>query len=346
MYRASADDIPRIKEPLSADTVIINSVAQYFPSRDYVLRVIRSLAQLDGVKTIFFGDVRSYAQYRDFLAARALHMLGAEATPKEVRAVMAQLESSETELLLDPAFFTGLQGQLDGCISHVEILPKAMHASNELSRYRYAAVLHVRQQSQDVQVQDVEPNRWVDFEKEGFDRQALLQHLQNAPPASAVAVSNIPHSQTIYDRSIVDALDDTEQQLDPTTWLSFVRDAAQARSALSVVDLKSLAKEAGYRVEVSWNRQFSQRGALDAIFHHTGADSGGERTLFRFPTEHEGRLQSQLSTEPLRQQFRRTIQQKIQEEMVGQLPEHMAPERIVVVDKIPAASQSAVPSGQ
>ncbi len=56
---------------------------------------------------------------------------------------MAEMEEGEEELLVDPAFFTGLTSRLPGKIRHVEILPKKMRATNELSAYRYAAVVHL-----------------------------------------------------------------------------------------------------------------------------------------------------------------------------------------------------------
>ncbi|KAK2599048.1 hypothetical protein QQS21_005515 [Conoideocrella luteorostrata] len=340
MYNASAGDIHLIREDLSPETVIINSVAQYFPSQDYLFKVIKDLVQLKGVQTLFFGDIRSYAQYRDFLAARALHMLGGEATPDQVRAVMTQLESSETEFLVDPAFFTGLQDRLPDYVGHVEILPKAMHATNELSCYRFSAVVHIRQNGQPMQVHTIDQSQWHDYESEALTRHSLRQMLQTPSTPSVLAVGNIPHSKTAFERHIVDGLDNQGQQLDPATWQSSIRDKAQSRSALSVVDLKALAQEAGYGVETSWARQFSQRGGLDAIFHKIGTTEGSGRVLFQFPTEHQGRAQNTLSTQPMRQQFRRSVQEQLREKMKSELPSHMTPDKIVVVDKMPAVAQA------
>lgn len=335
MYNASAGDIHKITEDMAPDTIIVNSVAQYFPSQDYLLKVIKGMVRLNGVKTIFFGDIRSYAQYRDFLAARALHMLGDQVSPEEVRAVMAQLELSETEFLIDPAFFTALEDQMSEYIEHVEILPKTMHATNELSCYRYAAVLYLKQQGQTLQVRDVDSNQWVDFKEEGLSRQSLLQHLQQPSTSPIVAIANIPHSKTMFERIIVDTLGNNTQQLTSDAWLSSIRERALAQSSLSVVDLKSLAKETGYRVETSWARQFGQRGGLDAIFYRSeDLDSQG-RVLFKFPTEHQSRPNSHLSTEPLRQHFRRNVQEQLRETMKNQLPLHMIPDKIVVLDKMP-----------
>lgn len=82
---------------------IINSVVQYFPSSSYLLNVIQGLLRLKGIRTIFLGDVRSYALEEEFSVSRALDKLGAKASKAEVRKEMTQAYS---EVLVDPAFFT------------------------------------------------------------------------------------------------------------------------------------------------------------------------------------------------------------------------------------------------
>ena len=90
--------------------------------------------------------MRSFATNRQFLAARALHNLGSKATKSAIRSKMTELENYEEELLVDPTFFTNLATELPE-VEHVEILPKRMMATNELSAYRYAAVVHIQRPS-------------------------------------------------------------------------------------------------------------------------------------------------------------------------------------------------------
>ncbi|KAJ6437580.1 peramine synthetase [Purpureocillium lavendulum] len=143
MYKATAMDISRLGQGLSPDVVVLNSVIQYFPSLAYLYGVVEQLVQIPGVKTIFVGDVRSFSLYDEFLAARALHVTGGNASKDKLRRIMHDMKQAEGELLVDPAFFTGLSGQMPR-VEHVEILPKTMHATNELSAYRYEAVIHPR----------------------------------------------------------------------------------------------------------------------------------------------------------------------------------------------------------
>ncbi|HEU5475882.1 MAG TPA: amino acid adenylation domain-containing protein [Actinophytocola sp.] len=102
------------------DTIVLNSVVQYFPNVDYLVRVLRGAAELLAPGgSIFVGDVRNL-RLRERLAA---------GTPLEW----------EGELLLDPDFFVSLE--LPG-ITSVDLRVKRGDYHNELSRYRYDVVLH------------------------------------------------------------------------------------------------------------------------------------------------------------------------------------------------------------
>ena len=66
----TATDAAQLNGSDLANLVVINSTTQYFPSREYLLHVVEYLVNLENVERIFFGDVRSYALYKDFLAAK------------------------------------------------------------------------------------------------------------------------------------------------------------------------------------------------------------------------------------------------------------------------------------
>ncbi len=344
MYKATAADISRLARPLTANLVVINSVVQYFPSQEYLFKVVQDLGEVDGVQTIFFGDVRSHALHREFLATRAVRMAGDKATKAEIRRIMADMERVEHELLVDPAFFTALPHRLPHFVEHVEILPKGMKATNELSCYRYAAVIHVRRQDGKKQeVRHVEQDAWIDFMAHKLDRQSLLQRLKGPSKSSTIAVSNIPYTKTLFSRYLVDSLGRKEvATADDQDWLSTVHQKAQECSSLSAIDLDDLAKEAGCRVEISWGRQHSQHGGLDAIFHSYRPKDGDKRVLFEFPTDWVDRPQQSLSSRPLRQQFLQQVKQQLHEALQAQLPEYMIPQSITILDALPVNQNGKV----
>ncbi|KAL1799672.1 hypothetical protein ACET3X_000014 [Alternaria dauci] len=345
VYKATAADLDRLK-PIDASLVVINSVVQYFPSLEYLYKTTQQLLELESISTIFFGDVRSYALHREFLATRAMFMAGDDADKAEVRRIIADMERVERELLVDPAFFTSLPQRLPDLVEHVEILPKKMKATNELSCYRFAAVIYAKprnERKQERVIRHVEHDDWIDFTEQKLDRQSLLAKLQSHSSLSTMAVSNIPYSKTILSRCLVDSIDDAVTELpDTQDWRLTAYSQAQCLSSLSATDLHELADETNCRVEVSWNRQHSQRGGLDAIFHRYQPREGENRVLFHFPTDHAERPLHSLGSTPLRQQTLQRIQQQLQEMLEDQLPPYTVPQTITFLGVMPTNQNGKV----
>ncbi|KAG7407124.1 Beauvericin nonribosomal cyclodepsipeptide synthetase BEA1 [Fusarium oxysporum f. sp. rapae] len=334
VHVGTAQDISQLID-LHPELVVINSVAQYFPSPEYLAQVADTLVHLPGVKRLFFGDMRTNATNKHFLAARAVRTLGDNATKDGVRQKMAELEEREEELLVEPAFFTALQDRFPDLVHHVEILPKNMHATNELSAYRYAAVVHIRDHDS-VPVHAVEKGAWVDFGASRMDRTSLSHFLRRSKDSATVAISNIPFAKTAFERQVVESLEaEDESKLDGAAWISAIRPDAESRASLSVPDLDQLAKESGFRLEVSAARQWSQRGALDAVFHHLPSPSDTRRTLIKFPTDNHIRSSATLANRPLQGLQRRRAALQVRERLQSLLPSYMVPSSIVVLDQMP-----------
>lgn len=333
-YKATAMDIDRIDQLGSPSLAVINSVAQYFPSLEYALQVLQKLLAIGSIETVFFGDIRSYALHREFLATRALRTAGSSADVETLREVVDEMESAELELLIDPGFFSALPDRFPDRIQHVEILPKRMNATNELSCYRYSAVIHtISQSGKELEISDVQPERWMDFEKKGLNHDSLLHQLKESIATGPVAIGNIPHSKTIFGRNLLAALDSEKgQQQD---WLSSVYQRANTTAAMSAVDLAEIANQVGCRVELSWNRQFSQQGGIDAIFHTKNSRNASSRYMFRFPTDHEDRPWNSLSSQPLRKKSMRTVKKQVDRLMRAQLPQYMIPQTLEILDEFP-----------
>ncbi|KAF5231321.1 hypothetical protein FANTH_13450 [Fusarium anthophilum] len=339
MYKAAATELPFLDIPTTPGLVIFNSVVQHFPSQEYLFRVIKDVVQLRGSGIIlFFGDIRSMALRQEFRVSRALHRLEGFVSKEEMR---SQLSGEESELLIDPGFFTSLRTRLHGHVDHVEILPKRMIAVNELSCYRYAAVVYTKGAMKDVDLCPVPKESWIDYQRGRLTRQSILNMLQHSTQRRFLAISNIPNSRTIVERCCVDALRETDMDNDPV-WISTARRAAQQYDSLSPVDLAELADEAGYRVEISWARQWALRGGFDAIFHHDPSSSGWNRRMFDFPTDHRGRALSTLSSQPIRQHRKNRVLGELRELVERHLPSYMAPREILILDRIPINSNGKI----
>lgn len=138
----AATDLSGI-DPGSVDVVVLNSVIQYFPSLDYLTAVLRAAATV--VRPgghIFVGDVRDLRLapvfHSSVEAARA-----ADGTPLvRMRERAAAALAAEAELMVDPAFFTGVRDLVPG-VSTVRLQLKYGRHDNELTKFRYDVVLGV-----------------------------------------------------------------------------------------------------------------------------------------------------------------------------------------------------------
>lgn len=344
MYQGTAADLGSLDIPTPPDLVVINSVVQYFPSQDYLLDVIETLSRLPTVETLFFGDIRSYALYGQFLVSKALHDAGGTTSQEDLRARMAALIQRELELLIDPAFFTALPDRFPDLIEHVEIRPKRMKAINELSCYRYAAIVYFKDRGRvsQQQIHDIGDNEWTDFARQGLDREQLLRRLKNSQ--GVVAICNIPNSKIIFQNHVVDSLHEGvgNDIWKGGEWLTKIRQNAQRCPSLCTLDLLELAQQTGYQVELSSARQKSQRGGLDAIFHHYEPSQGEHRVMFRFPTDHEGRELRTLSTQPLELQARQVVRDQLDKHLQSELPVHLLPRQIIIMEKLPMKENGEV----
>ncbi|KAI4265034.1 MAG: hypothetical protein L6R35_007224, partial [Caloplaca aegaea] len=224
-----------------------------------------------------------------------------------------------------------------------------MKATNELSSYRYAAVLHIttrHQQATTHPIREISPDSWIDYTSKSLNRHSASELLRDSSATATVAISNIPYRNITYERGIVSTFEkpSCRNESSSRNWLSALRQDSQRCPSLSAYDLVELAEQVGYKVEISWARQHSQRGGLDAIFDRCGtnANDGETRTLFRFPTDHEGRAYRSLSSKPLRQQLETQVQDELEKMLRSRLASYMIPQSITILDKMPVNNNGKV----
>ena len=91
------------------DTVVINSVAQYFPSVEYLIDVLKAaFERLAPGGTIFVGDVRSRALLEAMLCEIELQKASPDDPAGEFQARLKKRLDEEPELVLDPHLFQSL----------------------------------------------------------------------------------------------------------------------------------------------------------------------------------------------------------------------------------------------
>ena len=135
-------DLGQQQEPV--DTIIINSVVQYFPNQSYLDEVIeQALARLRSGK-IILGDIRDYRLLDAFHLAVQVYKAEKAGEPDwtEIKRKAGYHARREQELLVAPEYYIHLKERYPA-IKHVEVLPKRGHAGHEMNRFRYDVILHV-----------------------------------------------------------------------------------------------------------------------------------------------------------------------------------------------------------
>ncbi|MBX9790192.1 MAG: amino acid adenylation domain-containing protein [Pirellulales bacterium] len=177
LERRAADELAGL--PIGHfDTVILNSVVQYFPSAEYLLRVIEGAARLvrpGGV--IFLGDVRSLPLLEALHVAIELEQADGDISRDELLRRVRHRREHEQELAVEPRLFHEVPGAVPQ-ISRVEIRLKRGDYQNELNKFRYDVMLHVG-----LPEPVVEP-QWLDWQHGQWTVAAFRDVLASTQPAA------------------------------------------------------------------------------------------------------------------------------------------------------------------
>ena len=123
------------------DTIILNSVVQYFPNAGYLAEVIHNAMDLLAPGgALFIGDVRNHSLQDAFQTAVALARTDTT-DAAEIRQRVQRAVLGEPELLLAPEFFTTWAADHPS-VAGLDIEVKRGVADNELTRYRYDITVH------------------------------------------------------------------------------------------------------------------------------------------------------------------------------------------------------------
>src|SRR5206468_1199416 len=187
----AADDFGGL-EPGSFDAVVLNSVAQYFPSADYLLRVLEGAARvLAPGGALFVGDVRSLPLLEAFHASVELAQAPPELPTALLRQRVRRRLEQEEELVVDPALFAAFAARSPRLAS-ARVLPKRGLAANELAKFRYDALLHAAGPAPPAPPPG--PLAWLDWQAGGWTLDALRRHLASDAP-EVVALAGIPNAR-------------------------------------------------------------------------------------------------------------------------------------------------------
>ena len=321
LFHRAADDFTGIPEAFF-DTVIINSVAQYFPHAHYLRRVLAGAARvLRPGGRIFLGDIQGKSllpvHHAELLLSRGTDGM----TCGTLREKTAQRVARETELCLDPEWFDFLDFP---DLTHSEIRLRRGKLANETTRYHYDVILHFHQRPA-----TVEMPAW----REGSDLDLLQLHdlLKQAP--TSLALNNIPDARLVTALALFQTLETASPEA------SLPVSSAAPNGAISAEDLFATAMASGYRAHVRWKGN-GLDGRLEAVFL---PDSNP--ALPRWPKPASGISPESLANVPWHDGADvapRGLIEALRRELAGKLPDYMIPAIFLKVNSFPLTPNGKV----
>ena len=313
-------------EENSFDTVIINSVVQYFPDVEYLQKVVHEAVR--AVKpggAIFIGDVRSLPLLEAFAVSVELFRAPSAMPLEELRQRARRRATQQEELVVSPAFFLALPRQYPK-ISQVEIEPKRGRFDNEMTRFRYNAILRLGAAEE-----SVEPS-WWDGLGEEVTLAAIREHLEKEAPET-LGIKGVRNARVEKDIQAIALLADGDGACD----VDELRRALQEIPIRGVhpQELWSLGDELNYHIDISWAACRSD-GSFDAVFRRWSGDKQQGFGLIRWPQpEGLGNEPAQYVNNPGLFARRRNLVPQLRAYAARNLPHDMAPAAFVILDALP-----------
>ncbi|MDX3232393.1 amino acid adenylation domain-containing protein [Streptomyces sp. ME19-01-6] len=305
----TADDVTGLPRG-HFDTVVLNSVVQYFPDAVYLDRVLRQAMELlaPGGR-IVVGDVRNAGSLRLFRAGvhRARHP---DASPSVVRAAVARAIRAEKELLIDPEWFTRWADRHGVGALDVRLKPGPAH--NELTRHRYEVVLH-KTPVDAVPLRDIPTWLWG----EQLGDLAGIAEFRRAQGDTPVRIARIPNARLTGEAAAAAAA-------------SLVNAPTTAHRSVDPHELCAWAAQQGWDATVTWSTNAVE--CFDVIVFPDGRRDGRVLTGGFLPSGRPGRT---LTNDPAGTREAGTAATALRDHVAKLLPAYMVPSAVMVVSEVP-----------
>jgi pristinamycin I synthase-3/4 len=310
------------------DLIILNSVVQYFPGINYLLRVIEGAVKVvEPGGVIFIGDVRSLPLLEAFHLEVQLHQAPALLPVAQLEQRVKRHMAQEEELIIEPAFFAALRQHFPQ-ISDVHVLLKSGRYQNEITQFRYDVILRLGE-SLSSKAETVGLN----WQNEKLTITALLQFLTETRP-EILTLTNVPNSR-VFPALKARELLANEQRPETVGDLQQLMRQVGCGDSIDPEEVAALSREVPYGISLGWTNPNSH-ACFDVVCQRQRGDDN-LMSLSPSMASTNGRPKSwaQYANNPLEGRFTRNLVPKLRSLLQEQLPEYMVPSAFVLMNSMP-----------
>jgi ubiquinone/menaquinone biosynthesis C-methylase UbiE len=318
----------------SFDTVILNSVVKYFPNYSYLLGVLEQALRL--VKPggrIFVGDVRNLALLESCAVSIELHQAERSMSLAELRERVKHRIQFENQLVISPAFFLALPERFPR-ITGVEVHPRAGSFDNEMTRFRFQAILHLETQRKEQL--DVP---FLDWTERQLPPDSIAALLRDKKPKS-LAIKNVANSRIEKDFESLRELGMDESSRTVDEFKQFLE--KRECHGVDPQSMRTLGEELGYQVDISW-AACRPDGSYDLVFRKMDGNRELLHRTIAWPQRRtDAKELSQYANIPGRGVLQAELSNQLLDYCRQSLPQNSIPAEIIVMDALPMMSDGKI----
>ena len=323
-------------ETAAFDAVILNSVVQYFPNIDYLVQVLEGAVKATAPGGfIFIGDVRSLPLLAAFHASVQLYQAEPSLAGEQLQQRVQMQIFQETELVIEPDFFNALKQRFPQ-IGGVEIQLIRGSYHNELTNFRYNAILHIA--SETARPKSSPKGEWgaekrLDWSDENQNLTVTkVQQILLENQLDVLRIANVPNARVTAAVKAAELL----SVVDKFPTAGQLQKAVEKVENLGVNPEAWYALEVPYNVNISWSNSDSQ-GRYDVVFVQ-----GETRDFVRETRSDNLRPWRSYANNPLQAKAARKLVPQLQAYLAEKLPEYMIPSAFVVLESLPVTANGKV----
>ncbi|MBF2048622.1 MAG: amino acid adenylation domain-containing protein [Elainella sp. C42_A2020_010] len=305
------------------DTVIINSVIQYFPGVNYLVQTLKKVVEL--VKPggrIFIGDIRNLQLLESFHTGVQLCQAAASLSLLQLQQKIRDRIAQDRELLLHPAFFQALKHHIPR-ISQVDTQLKRGFSNNELIRFRSDVILHIETKTDPIP----EPLE-INWQQHRFSISKLYQLLEEQQPAS-LKITNVLDSRTFLEVKAATLLKNPQH----LTTVRTLQEVLHQETHLGIhpEEFWSISKTLPYSVHITW-AESETVGCYDVLLWCSVAAT----QPFALPEQSvDVKPWSAYANNPLQINWKGSFVSQLRTFLKNKLPDYMVPSAFVVMEALP-----------